>query len=63
MGTSWEWQGGWVGGAGLQHTTELGLCLVYSSVAMAKAALEAINGVNMFGKEVSLGPTSGALPL
>lgn len=53
---------GWVGGAGLQHTTE-GLCLVHSSVAMAKAALEAINGVNMFGREVSLIPTSGAPPL
>ena len=59
LGASWEWQGGW---EGLVCSTQLSPCLVYSSVAMAKAALEAINGVNMFGKEVRLSPTSGALP-
>ena len=33
---------------------------MHSSVAMAKAALEAINGVNMFGEEVSHSPPSDA---
>ena len=35
---------------------------MHSSVAMAKAALEAINGVNMFGEEVSHNPHSNAPP-
>ena len=58
MGLGWGEPGG---GRCWPACTQLrGLRLMHSSVAMAKAALEAINGVNMFGEEVSHSPPSDA---